>query len=254
MENKNAPEWVDKAWGSTCRTLLGGEVGSIGKFEEYLKRDVPHFRIGKSSISGREIVVGGEYVEGTKFISGDEIGKYALAAAQLNVNDIKDIDSIIEALGESVRYCGNNLIGNCSNATLANRLIDSNFVHCSYDVFYSKYVAYSNGVKYCEYVFGSEGAGKGAHFAIKGFESYECSRVFECVHVYNSSDCFYCANVENCHDCLFSFNLRSKRRCIGNLELQEGKFAALKAKLKEEIAGELGAKGSVQGILGIMGG
>jgi len=256
MESKTSvPAWLDKAWESTCKAVLGRGIGSIGKYEGYLKRDVPAFKVAKSSISGREIVVGGEYGEGAKFISGDEIGKYtALAAAPLNVNDIKDIDSIVDALSENVRYCGNNLIGNSANAVLANRIIDSNFVYASYDVFYSKYVAYSCGVKYCEYSFGSEGAGKGAHFAIKGFESYECNRVLECVHAYNSSDCFYCANVENCLDCLFCFNLRSKRKCIGNLELDAGKFAALKAKLLSEIAQELEEKGKATGILEIMGG
>jgi len=256
MESTNPPAWLDKAWESTCRVLLGRDIGRIGRYEEYLQRGVPAYEVEKSSISGREVVVSGGYGKGAKFICGDEIGKYqeALKAVPLDMNDIKDIDSIARALGENVRYCGNIVLGNSSNATLANRLIDSNFVYKSQEVFYSKYIAHCCIVKYSEYAFGGESVGKGAHFSIKGFEIYEASRVMESVHVYSSSDCTYCTNVENCFDCLFCFNLRSKRKCIGNLELEAEKFAALKAKLQAEIAGELERKGRVLGILEIIGG
>ena len=249
-------ESINKGWESTCRAILGKSVGEIDQYTEYLERFVEPYGLAKSAISGKVVAVTGNYGKNAKFISGDEIGEYAKISEKkkLNINEIKDIDSIIEALGEQIYYSGNDVLGNSSQVHLSNRVVDSSFVYKAHDVFFSKYIAYTYLSKYSEYAFGSESVGFGTHFAIKCFETYEDSRLFECVRTYLSSDCIYTANLENCQNCLFSFNLRSKRRCIGNLELNEVEFSKIKAKLQEDICQNLESKHSVISIMEIVGG
>lgn len=253
---QKAPEHISRAWESACKVMLGRSIGSIDRYDAYLWKDVEQYHLTNSAISGKEVVVTGDYAEGSRFISGEEIEAYTriIGKSKLDVNELKDIDSILEAIGERIYYSGNDILGNSGQATLSNRVVDSTFVYKAHDIFYSKYVAYTYLSKYSEYIFGCESVGKGTHFAVKSFETYDDSRLFETVRVYESSDAIYSANLENCQSCLFCFNLRSKRRCIGNVELPEAKYSELKAKLLEDICSTLEAKKTAPSIMEIIGG
>jgi hypothetical protein len=255
MKDETAP-YISKAWESTCRVFLGRPVGGIETYEKYLQKYVMPCGVSKSALSGDEVVVTGNYAKGSKFIAGNEIQRYApiIEQAKLNINEIKDIDSILRALSEHICYSGSDVLGNSSFVAHSNRIVDSSFVYKAHDVFYSKYVAHTYLSKYSEYIFGCESVGQGTHFAVKSFETWQDSRLFECVRVYLSSDIMYSANLEHCSDCLFSFNLRSKQRCIGNLALSQENYSKLKAKLQEEMAQELESKRALISILDIIGG
>jgi len=247
---------IDNGWESTCKILLGSEAGPIAKCEKYLLRYVEPYHMEKSIISGKDVVVSGEYEKGARFISGNEIMQYDAIAkgAKLSINDIKDIDSLVRAAGEMAIYSGNDVLGKSSNITLSNKVLDSNTVYKSHEVIFSKNIACCHIVKYSEHCYGGVSVGKHAQFTIHSFEIYESSRLFECVRVYHSADCAYGVNLDNCHDCLFSFNLRTKSKCIGNLQIEPAKYASLKSKLLSEIAGELGKNGSVPTVVEIVGG
>ncbi len=251
-----APENINRAWESACKVMLGQSVGPIDDYDSYLWKCVEPYHLTKSAISEKEVVVTGDYKKGARFISGEELQEYTkiIGKVPLDVNELKDIDSIIAAIGERVYYSGNDILGNSGQATLSNRVVDSTFVYKAHDIFYSKYVTHTYLSKYSEYIFGCESVGKGTHFAVKAFETYDDSRLFETVRVYMSSDAVYSANLENCQSCLFCFNLRSKRRCIGNMELPEGKFNALKAKLQEDIRSTLESRKTAPSIMEIVGG
>jgi len=252
----NAPDNINRAWESACKVMLGRSIGHIDGFDAYLWKNVEPYHITKSAISGKEVVVTGDYKKGARFISGEEMGEYAaiVDGKPLNVNELKDIDSVISAIGERVYYSGNDILGNSGQATLSNRVVDSTFVYKAHDIFYSKYVTHTYLSKYSDYIFGCESVGKDTHFAVKSFETYDDSRLFETVRVYESSDIIYSANLEGCQSCLFCFNLRSKRRCIGNVELPDEKFKALKAKLQEDICHTLESKKAAPSIMEIIGG
>jgi len=245
---------INSAFKSTCKTLLGGEIGELREYEKYLQKYVEPVKKTKSAISGKDVYFTHNYADGTRFISNDEMGEYAkiIAKAKLDVNEIKDIDSIVSAIGEKVYYSGNILLGKSSDANVANRLVDSSVINKSHDVFYSKFVSHSYLVKYAEYVFGSVSIGKGMNSCIKCFETYDDSRVFECLRVYQSSGCTYSANLEHCQDCMYSFNLRSKRNCIGNLQLEKSEYLGLKEKLLEGIRDELEKKKDIVSIIEIV--
>ena len=247
---------AEKIWGNISKVILGEEIGPVADYISYFKKYVPQGREAESSLSGEEILVGSEYPKGTKLISANETDRYMriIKEPELDINSIKDIDSITEALEEKVYYAGNILLGNSKDAIVSNCIIDSSSVYRSQYVFYSKNVVYCTHIRYQENVIGSENVGGkgGGNFVIKGFRVYFSNRVMECVFSNSVSDCFYSANLMGCSDCLFSFNLRAKRRCIGNLELPQDKFSALKKKLVDEIRETLKSKHDLPSIIDII--
>ncbi len=257
MENgRLALERLGKAWESTCRIVLDGEVCPMQELEKYLTRYAEPCHMEKSAISGKPVVVFGDYPKGAKFLLDEEMPQYASAAAKakLDINSIKDIDSAVSALSEINLYAGNIVLGNSGFVSQSTRVVDSTNIYRSSDVIYSKNIAYTRIGKYSESVFGCVSAGKGTKFSIACAETYETSRHFECYYAYTSSDVHYSANIENCQECLFCFNLRGKRRCIGNLELPADKYQGLKAKLLSEARQMLREKHSVPSIYEIIAG
>jgi hypothetical protein len=69
-----------------------------------------------------------------------------------------------------------------------------------------------------------------------------CNRNFEVSKVDYSSDIYFSHGLSGCLDCMFSFNLKNKRHCIGNLPLPKEKYLSIKAKLLEDMGGELERK------------
>lgn len=94
MDSKLHAE-LDKAWKTTCKILFGDELGGIDSYEEWLKGYSAQMGRRKSRLSDRVVSLAmDDYCVGANFISADEIRK---VSAPLDINDIKDIDSIIGA-------------------------------------------------------------------------------------------------------------------------------------------------------------
>ncbi len=245
---------LNTAWKSTCKVLLGDEIGGLDEYGGYLSRYVKLPASGKSSISGKEIAIG-ENVDGSaKLISNDEMAEFEkkIGSKPLNINEIKDMDSAITALGEKFYYSGNIQLGKCAGITRSNKCIDSFFVDKSEYVYRGKYVSHSIMLRDSEYVFGTVSAAE-IKFGIRHFETWRSVRMMEAFRTYTSSDCHFVANVESCQNCLFSFNLRNQANCIGNLKLEKGKFDSLREKLMGEVLEVLEAKKTIPSIVDIVG-
>ena len=229
---------INQAWKSTCKVLLGGEAGDVLEFDDYLSKYLPKIELKDSALSKKAVAVStADFSPSARFISNDEAPAYSAAFAQkakLGMNDIKDIDSITEALHENVMYAGNIVLGNSTFVQNSNRVMNSNCVANSADVYDSKYVADSSEVRYGENVFGSNMIGE-SKFLIRVLRAYKGVRCVEALHLENCSDLLYCANMEGCLDCMFSFNQRNKSRMIGNNLLPRDEYAKLKAKLASEM-------------------
>ena len=246
---------VNGIWNETCKILLGQEIGDVNDYSGYLQKFIPAMKIKKSAISSTEIAVCEEYDTHAKFISGNEIDAYGkkMDGKNLDINQIKDIDSIVEAIRERAHYAGNIRLGKSEDAEFSNRLIDSTLVYKSSDVFYSMDIGYSHLVRYSEYIFGSMCNSK-TRFGIRNFETFEHARLMETVRTYHSSDCYYTSNLEGCQNCMFSFNLRNRRNCIGNIPLAFDRYNSLKAKLIEDISDTLKTKKELPAVVEIVGG
>lgn len=247
---------IEKVWKNTCKVLLGAEIGELEEFKDYLVRytDLSLVR-KKSALSGEDVFTSANQITGkAKFIGNDEITKYVdfSEKSTLTINEIKDLDSILEALKEKLYYTGNIRLGQSEEIYNSDCCVDSSYIYNSQLVYEnSRYVAFSNQIFKCEYCFGSDRSGE-SKFLINGYNAYLISRCMDVIRTYSSSDCYFTANMDACIDCLFSFNLRNKNHCVGNLQLPKEKYAQIKEKLIAEIRQELKSNKKVLSIVDLI--
>jgi len=241
MDERSAYNQVNNAWKKTCKIVLGEEIGELKDYEEYLKGFFPTETVKKKSyLSGKDVIIStfsgkDVYGKNARFISQDEIKQEAIDP--LTINQIKDIDSIIQAISEKWAYTGNIILGESQFVGSSCNIINSSYVYGSYEISDSYYVGYSSRLrKQSRYCFGV--AGPLNEFVIIGM-SLNTKRSLEALYIVNGSDIYYSFNCNGCSDLMFSFNLRNKRNCIGNLQLTKEKYKELKNKLLYEIREEL---------------
>jgi len=243
---------LNKAWKSTCRILLGEEIGELREYEPWLKGYLPQIKLRKSHLSGKEVTLAmDDYCRDANFISGDEIRGQG-AGAPLGIDEIKDIDSIMNAVSERWEYCGNRVLGNSTNVELSDLVIDSNYVSDSVTVkqashIYSAFLI-GSGTKY----FFGGGYFDASEFDVRCMFGLAANRCFESHLVANGGDLYFCYNAIGCHDMLFSFNQRNKRNIIGNVELPKDRYLELKKKLLGEIKDELKKSKELPSLFGLV--
>ncbi|MBI5227760.1 hypothetical protein HY988_04190 [Candidatus Micrarchaeota archaeon] len=243
---------LEKSFSNTSKMLFGEPIGALKDFEPYLKEIMFPYAMKKSSISGKDTMISSpHYPENAKFISQDEIGLLNSSFSPLNINEIKDIDSLFDAVSEKVVYCGNKLFGKNNEVQEVDNCVDcSNILH-GHTLFNVKYGAYVSCTRETEHVFGVSGFPK-ASFSMRMCIGIGANRCFESHYCSNISEMYYAFNCIGCSNCIFAFNLRSKRNVIGNLELPKDKFLSLKTKLVAEMADELKRKKRIFSITDIV--
>ncbi|MFA6530583.1 MAG: hypothetical protein WCT31_02545 [Candidatus Micrarchaeia archaeon] len=229
-----APPEIEKAFQTTFKLIFGECNVKLDELEDYMLKwhYPPHFR--KSEISGKDVIVSSDfYRKDAKFISQDEID-FGKKYEPLAIDEIKDIDSILEAIQDRVFYTGNKYFGNSSNITDSDTCTDVNYCYKSHNTSGARYVAYSSYVRFqSEYAFGS-GWFLRSRYLIRCIGADNLTRGFECYISPNCSDTFFCYNCWASSHIMFSFNQRSKRYCIGNNELPKDRYFALRKKLVDE--------------------
>lgn len=173
------------------------------------------------------------YEDNSKFISFDEVN-FNKKFEPLNINEIKDIDSITEALQDRFYYTGNIILGNSSFVEESSNVSDSNYVFRSYHIFTSNYAAYCSKVQNANYVFGVRFGGEFQHVIgfYNGGRSSRCLSAWMCTA---SNDVYYSMGVVGSQDIMFSFGMVGKRHIIGNLQLVPDKYRKIKEKLIDDI-------------------
>ncbi len=231
---------IEQAFRATSKVLFGEEIGNLSGFEPYLKEMLLPYQMKKSCVSGKSVMVSNLYYpSGAKFVSQDEIS--LLKFQPLNVNEIKDIDSLFAAASERSFYCGNKLFGRNTSVEDVDNCVDSSSIFYGHNVYNSKYGAYVSHVREAEHIFGVS-AFPESRQCMRICEGVGANRCFEAYYGTNLADMYYAFNCIGCSDCIFAFNLRSKRHAIGNLELPKDEFLRLKKKLVAEMADELKRK------------
>jgi hypothetical protein len=249
---------LNDSWKNACRVLFGGEVGELEGYADYLSRyNAMSLSKRKSEISKKEVVTASsEFCRNGKFISNEEGREYGkvIGECKLDINGIKDVDSILEALEGRIYYAGNIRLGKFREVDESDRCSDSAYVHHSQMVYESsKYIAYSNMVRDCEHCFGTSMIGEST-LIVKGHNIWKDARCFEILRVFSSSDCYFSANMEGCSDCMFSFNQRNKKNIIGNLQLTRERYLELRKKLLGEMREKLQKDKSMPGIVDLLSG
>lgn len=228
---------LEQAFQSACRVLFGTEIGKLSELSPYLSELVMPCHKRKSSVSGKEVMVAMPfYPASSKFISQEEMGQ--LKFEPLNINEIKDIDSLLSAAGERLAYCGNKVFGNCDSIANVDNCVDCAFVEDSHNVWEDRHCAHLSYVRESEFMFGCNALAN-CRYSMRCQEGVEYARCFETHYSSRISDSYYAFNCTGSQEIIFGFNLRSKRYAIGNLSLPKERYSELKKKLVSEIAEKL---------------
>jgi hypothetical protein len=229
---------LEKAWNATAKLLLGSEIGNLPDFDGWLSEFPEPMVYRKSGVSGKDVAYAvGKYCPDAKWLSLDEVD-YSKKFEPLSINQLKDVDSIMQAVQEMVYYTGGVVLGKSGFVEKSSNVADSFYVYRCSRASDCKHIAHSSMVKQCEYVFGSSYMGRSRH-CVRGLLNANCARTLEIWNADTSSDCYFGSNLRGCNEAMFSFNLWGKRHVIGNLGLEKEKYFAIKRKLLGEIAGEL---------------
>ncbi len=233
-------EKLNEAFKKTSKILLGGEIGDLKDYENYLMEDAHRLRIEPSTESGKDVYISsGFYPKRGKFISFDEVNFFK-KFEPLNINEIKDIDSIVEAIKERglVKYVGNVILGNSRAYSKVDKIFNSIYVYNGYNIYESKFVAYSSFIRYGEYCFGVHGAGE-ASFSMRNAAFGLSRKVFESTYVTYSSNIYFSSLITGSNNVMFSFNQYGRNYIIGNLEIGRDKFNEISTSLIEQIREEI---------------
>jgi len=248
-------ETLNKAWKQTCKILLGEEMGELKSYEDWLwKYSKPEMMHRKSGRGKDVFTYVHDYCRDARFVSLDEID-FGKKQEPLNINEIKDIDSIVEAIEERFAYAGNIVLGNSKDVERSSDIHNSFHILDCGSTYECEYGAYSYSLNMnMKYAFGCSMVGGGSQFMVRCCNSTASSRCLESWNALFSSDIYFSFNCENVQNALFSFNLKNRRNAIGNIELPRDKFAELKAKLLAEIREKLKRDKSLPGITDILSG
>jgi hypothetical protein len=242
---------LNKEWNAACRIILGGEIGELDDYSEWLSSLNDQFFVRQSTLSGKEVVFSnGAYCQGSEVVSMDEVD-FMRKEEPLSINDMKDIDSLFSAVSERASYCGNIVLGNSKFVERSTSVTDSFFIYKSVKISGSKNIAYSQYLRLCENVSGTNEGGA-SKFAIRSSVLFNNARGFEMWICGNSADIIYSYGLEDCRDCIFSFNLIGKSHCIGNVPLPKEKYLSIKADLLSQMRGELVKKKKLPSLIEIV--
>ena len=230
-------ENLNRSWKSMCRLLFGEEIGEMKDYEKWLTQYTEPMRVERSAVSGKDVYVAvQDYCKGSKFVSLEDT--QVAKPAPLSINEIKDIDSIMEAFRERFIYSGNVILSNSKDVSQSTNIQNSFHVLRSNFIWDSEYIGYCSLVRRGKHLLGVNND-VDSSFMLSSAETYKDSRCLEVWECFDCSESYFSFGCWGCQNVLFSFNLRNKRNMIGNLELPKEKFISLKEKLIEEIRDEL---------------
>ncbi len=242
---------LDRQWKNTCKLVFGGEVGPLSDYEKWLSQRADNIYYFKSTVSGRQVAFATPaYPADSKRISFEEID-FGRKFAPLGIDEIKDIDSVFQAISDRAYYAGNIILGNSKFIESSTNISDSFYVMGSSRMGDSKYIAHSSMGRLCEYVFGSAAPGESSYL-VRCNDTYHVKRAFELWMTSNSTDCYYVFALNNCSECMFSFNLRNAKYAIGNAILPKDKYMKIKSSLLEQMRTELQSNKSLPSLTDLL--
>jgi hypothetical protein len=242
---------LDRRWKAACRMLLNAEVGDLKEFEGWLSsmgKKITYHESESGEIVAFALPL---YPKAAKIIPYAKTD-FNKGFEPLSINEVKDIDSIVEAVSERVGYAGNVVLGVSQHVSGSTDVADSFYVKDSAQIWNSKYVSCGAVLEHGDTLFGCTHNGN-MKFCIGAHNADYLVRCFMSESCYESSDCYYSFGLSGAKSCMFCFNLHGATHRIGNLALPPEKYAEIKAKLVSEIAGELKRKGKLPSVFELAG-
>ncbi|MFH1520809.1 MAG: hypothetical protein ABID61_04135 [Candidatus Micrarchaeota archaeon] len=238
MSNSQTLRELEKRWNSSCKLIFNQEVGGLLEYEPWLMELTEPITYHKSNLSGKEVISAPtDYHSDSKWIAFDEVD-FSQKFEPLEINEIKDIDSLVEAISERWYYSGNIVFGKSGYIENSSNINDSFYIFKTARFGNSKYLSHCTIGRQNEDCFGCNAVDESSH-CIRCSRIHRNRRCFEVWMSQNTSDSYYSYGLNNCSNCIFSFNLKSRRYAIGNLVLEASEYDAIKNKLLSEMAEEL---------------
>ena len=232
---------VNAAWKQSSRILLGDEIGDLKEYEKWLSFFHEKHRSEKSMISGKNVVLAFDhYKSKTKYITMNELLTGKWKPEPLNINQLKDIDSILEGIKENFAYVGNIITGKSQDVANSTHIYNSMYVYNSRHIYDSKYIAYSERTNLAQYLFGVVWGGADISFTTFAYAcGTKLKRAFNIIFTETNSDVYFTAGVYNSSEVMFSFGQWGQQFVIGNHKLPKDKYLSIKHKLLEDIRADL---------------
>ncbi|VVB56657.1 Uncharacterised protein [uncultured archaeon] len=244
---------LEREWASACQVLFGRSVGGLLPYKPWLcELSNPVFT--RPSMDGGPAVTLAirNYPPNAQFLPLAQID-FSRREAPIGLNQIKDLDSLAQALRERAVYCGEVVLGSSQEVQGSCNVSDSYYVLESSKIDASKCAAYCTDVRLSERLFGCMMLGAGNECLVRCEQMRQTRRSFEAHNSNTCSDCHYVASCEGCQECLFCFNLHAKSYCIGNQKLERSQYLKTKAHLKEQMADELEAQKRLPSLFELVG-
>ncbi len=232
--NSELYEKLDSGWRTTCKLVLGQDIGELKDYEKWLLKNVHKPAIQKSLVSGKQILSCDKY---PRVIGEDEVEQLKNKIAD-NVEDATSIQDLMTHVKPLAVYVGNRSSGSILNAELCDYYTNSRHIYYSSYVIYSKYVAYSYDINDCENVYGIS-ENRASTFHISSYACYETSVCFESLYGINSSNVMFSQNCENIRHALFCFNAQSLSYAVGNIEVGKKRYEQVKKMVLDQVVDEL---------------
>jgi len=226
---------LNAMWKSYTRSVLQGEVGELKEFVDFIAYS--HEKIKHSKLVGG-VLVSPEHYENTERIKPLSQVDFTRMYEPLKIDEMKDIDSIVEAIQERIYYTGNIILGNSRNVEKSTSIFDSIYIYRSAEIYNTKYSMFSERVRNANVIFGS-GWGGEYEFTFNLDEAGLVKRAFSVIGAEVSSDIFYSSGIINSQEVMFSFGIYAKHNVIGNRELPPDKYLSIKKALLEQLRDEL---------------
>lgn len=183
---------LNRAWKSTCRIVLGDEIGDVNDYEHWLNEYNWPVTEEKTHEGKMVYLSVDDYCKSAKFGRFSELN-WAKKYGPLSINELKDIDSIVTAVQDRITYTGNIILGKSEAIEKCSNILDCFYAYNSSHISDSKYIACSNALIYNEYLFGCRQVGESGN-GIKGIECWKAKRFFNNFCVTECEDCYITAS------------------------------------------------------------
>ncbi len=236
--DENLYNKLNNAWKSFSKSVLLGEIGELKDFMPFIEK--AGCSIKHSELVG-DILLAPTYYEyhgDTSRIKALKDIDFHKTFKPLNLNEMKDIDSIVEAIQERIYYTGNIILGNSFYIEKSTSIVDSAYIYRSSEMFNTKYSVFTERVRDSTAVFGCCFGGELDYV----FGSKNLGRIKRSFSVFTSeisSNIYYSSGINNSQEIMFSFGQFGQQYVIGNTKLAPDKYEHIKKSLLEQIRQEL---------------
>jgi len=240
---------LNSAWKSYSNSVLNGEIGELDEFMEFIEHSssrVNHSRLVKN------VLVSPEFYENTEKVNPLSDADFHKKFEPLNINEMKDIDSIVNAIQERIYYTGNIILGNSTNIEKSTSIFDSTYVYMSAEMYNTKFSLFSERGRDSTALFGCAWGGEN-EFAFDLIEAGRTKRMFSVISAETSSDVYYSAGVISSQEVMFSFGVMGKTYVIGNRKLSVDNYMSIKKALLEQLRDKLKRDKKVPLLLDLVG-